>query len=116
MASPPKDRPLPDKPFYKIGEVAEIAGVKPSVLRYWETCFARLRPDKTRANQRIYSKRQLAVVLEVKELLYDRGFTIEGARKHLSRARATAGIATFDGELIEKLKQEVRDLLRLCDE
>ena len=70
MASPPKDRPLPDKQYFRIGEVAAIAGVKRSVLRYWETCFRQVRPEKNRGNQRLYTRRQVAAVLEVKELLY----------------------------------------------
>ena len=90
--------------------MATIAGVKPSVLRYWETCFRQVRPEKTRANQRLYTRRQVTVVLGVKELLYERGFTIDGARKQLARA------PSVDGDLVEKLKQEVRELLRLCDE
>ncbi len=111
MASPPKDSRLPDKQYFRIGEVAAIAGVKPSVLRYWETCFRQLRPEKTRANQRIYARRHVLAVLEVKELLYERGFTIEGARRYLARSGRA-----LDGELVEKLKAEVRELLRLVDE
>src|SRR6516162_3645723 len=109
MASHPKDRDLPDKPYFKIGEVAALAGVKPSVLRYWETCFRQLRPEKTRANQRIYARRHVLAVLEVKELLYELVFTIDWARKHLGRS-AAAGI---DPDLVEKLRQEVKELLRL---
>ncbi len=111
MASPPKDSLPPDKQYFKIGEVAAIAGVKPSVLRYWETCFRQLRPGKSRANQRLYARRHVLAVLEVKQLLYERGFTIDGARRHL--ARPSAGL---DGDLVEKLKEEVRELLQLCDE
>jgi DNA-binding transcriptional MerR regulator len=109
MASPPKDK-LPDKQYFKIGEVAAIAGVKPSVLRYWETCFRQLRPGKSRANQRLYARGHVLAVLEVKELLYERGFTIEGARRHLAHPTERRG------DLLEKLKEGVRELLQLCDE
>src|SRR5512142_679141 len=91
-----RQRKLPEKQYFKIGEVAAIAGVKPSVLRYWETCLPGLKPDKTRAGQRLYARRHVLAVLEVKELLYERGFTIAGARRHLRGA----GPAEGDDELL----------------
>jgi DNA-binding transcriptional MerR regulator len=112
MASPPRDRALPDKPYFKIGEVAEICGVKPSTLRYWEGCFPRLRPEKTKANQRIYKRRHVALALEIKDLLYQQGLTIEGARRKL----ADGATAAVPDEVRESLLREVRELLQLCDE
>jgi DNA-binding transcriptional MerR regulator len=103
---------LPDKQYFKIGEVAAIAGVKPSVLRYWETCFPQIRPEKTRAQQRLYGRRHVACVLEIKDLLYARGFTISGARRHLG---GRAGAVAKD-ELLEKLRRELTELLQLVDE
>jgi len=74
---------LPDKLYFKIGEVADIAGVKPYVLRYWETEFSILRPGKTRAKHRLYRRRDVEMVLEIKRLLHQERYTIEGAKKRL---------------------------------
>jgi DNA-binding transcriptional MerR regulator len=79
----PLDRPAPVKLYYRIGEVAEIVGVEPHVLRYWETEFRSIRPQKSRKGQRIYSRRDVDKLLKVKDLLYSHGFTIAGARKRL---------------------------------
>ncbi len=98
--------------------MAAIAEVKPSVLRFWETQFRWLRPDKSAANQRIYSRRQLERVLEIKSLLYERGFTIAGARRHLAAGAhdlPREGAGDKDA-LLEVVKKEVRELLQLVDE
>jgi DNA-binding transcriptional MerR regulator len=75
--------PIPDKPYFKIGEAAQLVGVKPSVLRFWETEFRTLRPEKTRSNQRLYTRKSIEKLRRIRELLYDRGFTIAGARRAL---------------------------------
>ena len=75
---------LPDKLYYKIGEVAQIAGVRTSVLRFWETEFDFLKPVKSRTGQRLYSKKDVGLIQEVKRLLYSEKFTIEGVRKRIS--------------------------------
>lgn len=75
---------IPDKIFFKIGEVSEIAGVKPYVLRYWESEFS-INPHKSGSGQRLYRKKDIERILLIKRLLYQEGFTIAGARKHLSR-------------------------------
>jgi len=80
---PDTDQQLPVKLYYRIGEVSEIVGVEPHVLRYWETEFRSIRPQKSRKGQRIYSRRDVDKLLKVKELLYSHGFTIAGARKRL---------------------------------
>ena len=74
---------LPDKLFFKIGEVASISNVKQHVLRYWESEFPSIRPQKSKSNQRLYRRRDVEAILAIKHLLYDRKFTIEGAKKHL---------------------------------
>ena len=79
---------LPDKLFFKIGEVARIVGVEPYVLRYWETEFRNVRPRKTRGGQRMYSRGDVETFLRIKGLLRDEGFTIAGARKRLGAGRA----------------------------
>ncbi len=73
--------PLPDKLFYKIGEVGKITGVEPYVLRYWETEFHFLRPRKNKAGQRVYVKKDLELIMHVKKMLYQERYTIEGVRK-----------------------------------
>jgi DNA-binding transcriptional MerR regulator len=73
----------PVKLYYRIGEVSDIVGVEPHVLRYWESEFRSIRPQKSRKGQRIYSRRDVEKLLTVKDLLYSHGFTIAGARKKL---------------------------------
>ncbi len=74
---------LPTKLYFRIGEVATAVGVETHVLRYWETEFRSIRPQKSSRGQRVYSRRDVETLMRVKELLYDRGFTIAGARKQL---------------------------------
>jgi DNA-binding transcriptional MerR regulator len=75
---------IPDKMFFRIGEVSEITGVKPYVLRYWESEFRLLRPNKNKSGQRVYRRRDVETALEIKDLLHQRKFTIAGAKKWLS--------------------------------
>ncbi|MDH3454998.1 MAG: MerR family transcriptional regulator, partial [Desulfuromonadales bacterium] len=77
------DFQIPDKLYYKIGEVAKFTGVKTHVLRYWETEFNTIRPNKSRSNQRLYRRQDVDLILYLKDLLYNQGFTIAGARKKL---------------------------------
>ncbi len=77
---------LPEKLYYKIGEVAEAAGVEPYVLRYWETEFKEISPIKSRSNQRLYRKKDIETILWIKQLLYQEGFTIDGARRRMREA------------------------------
>jgi DNA-binding transcriptional MerR regulator len=74
---------LPRKLFYKIGEVCQLTDTQPYVLRFWESEFAHLAPSKSRSGQRLYRKKDIDLVLEIKRLLYQEGFTIAGARKKL---------------------------------
>ncbi|HEY2989158.1 MAG TPA: MerR family transcriptional regulator [Candidatus Binatia bacterium] len=74
---------LPDKLYFKIGEVARIVAVKPYVLRFWETEFDLLKPGKAPSRHRLYKKKDVELLLEIKRLLYVEGFTIDGARKKL---------------------------------
>ncbi|MGH7770637.1 MAG: MerR family transcriptional regulator [Candidatus Binatia bacterium] len=78
---------LPDKIYFKIGEVSRIVGVKPYVLRYWETEFNPLKPGKAPSRHRLYKKKDVELLLEIKRLLYSEGYTIEGARKKLKENR-----------------------------
>ena len=72
---------IADKLFYKIGEVSKIAEIEPYVLRYWETEFTFLKPRKNKSGQRVYTKKDLELILKIKELLYNERYTIEGVRK-----------------------------------
>jgi len=78
-----RGRPPAVKLYYRIGEVSDIVGVEPHVLRYWATEFRTIRPQKSRKGQRIYSRKDVDKLLKVKDLLYTHGFTIAGARKRL---------------------------------
>jgi DNA-binding transcriptional MerR regulator len=77
---------LPPKLYFRIGEVAELVGVEPHVLRYWEREFRAIRPTKSAKGQRVYSRRDVENLMRVRELLYREGFTIAGAKKKLLRA------------------------------
>jgi DNA-binding transcriptional MerR regulator len=83
-----REAPLPSKLYYRIGEVAELVGVEPHVLRYWEREFRSIRPTKSAKGQRVYSRRDVENLMRVRELLYREGFTIAGARKKLQRSGA----------------------------
>src|SRR5579863_2688236 len=79
---------IPDKLYFRIGEVSRLAGIKPYVLRFWETEFSTLGPKKSGKGHRLYRRKDVELVLEIKRLLYDKRYTIEGARKFLdSRTR-----------------------------
>ncbi|SET53570.1 DNA-binding transcriptional regulator, MerR family [Nitrosomonas marina] len=77
--------PIPAKRYFTIGEVGELCGVKPHVLRYWEQEFTQLKPVKRRGNRRYYQHQEVLLIRRIRELLYDQGFTINGARNRLER-------------------------------
>ena len=80
--------PIPAKRYFAIGEVAELCVVKPHVLRYWEQEFPQLRPMKRRGNRRYYQHHEVLMIRRIRDLLYDQGFTISGARNHLGQYTA----------------------------
>jgi len=92
--------PIPAKRYFTIGEVSELCGVKPHVLRYWEQEFTQLKPMKRRGNRRYYQHHEVLLVRRIRELLYEQGFTISGARNRLGemQARARAGNGGNGGE------------------
>ncbi len=110
-------KPFPDKLFYKIGEVSRIAEVEPYVLRYWETEFPFLKPRKNRSGQRVYIRKDLEMVLEIKKLLYEDRFTIEGVRKKFGgseppkQAPHSPVVQQSTNEVIERVKRRLRDIL-----
>ncbi len=102
-----------DKLYFKIGEVARIVGVPAYVLRYWETEFPGLRPQKSRSQQRVYRRRDVETLLKIKNLLYTQRFTIEGARKQLREAAADVSAAAPSGAYIARQSLEaIRGTLR----
>lgn len=98
--------PIPVKRYFTIGEVAELCGVKPHVLRYWEQEFTQLRPMKRRGNRRYYQHHEVLMIRRIRDLLYDQGFTISGARNKLQefsqteRDRRKAGVPNGESEVL----------------
>ncbi|MEE8541830.1 MAG: MerR family transcriptional regulator [Desulfobacterales bacterium] len=103
---------LPDKLYFKIGEVAEIAKVPTYVLRFWETEFARLKPKRTRSGQRLYRKSDVELILKVKHLLYDQKYTIKGAKQHLF-PRFQAGGKKSDPPTLREIRSELEKIRAL---
>ena len=122
-ASAPVDpSTIPDKPFFKIGEAARLCAVKPYVLRYWETEFHSIRPQKTRSRQRLYRRKDIELLLAIRDLLYGQRFTIQGARARLRELGHDEGPPPpvpppeIDVETMRKIKQGLLDLIRLVEE
>jgi DNA-binding transcriptional MerR regulator len=111
------DFSIPEKLYYKIGEVSQITGVEPYVLRYWESEFKIVSPVRTNSKQRLYRKRDLELILEIKRLLYEERFTIAGAKKRLKSLKAWRNQQPrverpgqdFQNVLL-KIKKELEDL------
>ena len=112
--------PIPAKRYFTIGEVSELCGVKPHVLRYWEQEFTQLKPVKRRGNRRYYQHHEVLLIRRIRELLYEEGFTISGARNRLDNAmnfdeRAEAPArserAAVPGADLAAIKRELRALL-----
>ena len=110
---------LPDKLYFKIGEVARLVGVKPYVLRYWETEFSVVRPGKTRSHHRLYRRRDVETLLEIRRLLYGERYTIEGAKRRLrevGRAPAQAPAAEGDERPgLARVRAELLELYRMLE-
>jgi DNA-binding transcriptional MerR regulator len=111
-----------DKIYYRIGEVGRITGVKPHVLRYWESEFKEIKPLKSRSLQRLYRKKDLELIFQVKQLLYEEGYTIAGAKvkiKDLAKGDRKQIEFDFDKEKIEKmvldLKGELKGIKEILD-
>jgi DNA-binding transcriptional MerR regulator len=96
---------IPDKLYFRIGEVARLAGIKPYVLRFWETEFPALGPKKSGAGHRLFRRKDVELVLEIKRLLYEQRFTIEGARKHLEDRAKPALVRSASQRARPKKKQ-----------
>jgi DNA-binding transcriptional MerR regulator len=99
------------KRYFRIGEVSRIIGVEPYVLRYWESEFPQLRPQRADTNQRTYQKADLQMIMEIKRLLYEEKLTIEGARQRLKQTKKEEGSA--DKALIDEVKADLQDILKV---
>ncbi|MDH4095085.1 MAG: MerR family transcriptional regulator [Betaproteobacteria bacterium] len=109
--------PIPAKRYFTIGEVSELCGVKPHVLRYWEQEFTQLKPVKRRGNRRYYQHHEVLLIRRIRELLYEEGFTISGARNRLDNAalggeeRAAPAPRPPGGADLGAIRRELRALL-----
>lgn len=104
---------IPDKQYFRIGEVSRIVGVPTYVLRFWETEFKRIKPRRTDKGQRLYHRSDVDLILKIKSLLYDRQFTIKGARKHLNiKTDHSPAINADKIALIKTELKQIRDLLK----
>src|SRR5256885_13049939 len=90
---------IPAKRYFTIGEVSELCGVKPYVLRYWEQEFTQLKPMKRRGNRRYYQHHEVLLIRRIRELLYEQGFTINGARNRLREASGSAVVPALQAEI-----------------
>ena len=97
---------LPDKLYFKIREVAKLSDVKQHVLRYWESEFSSIRPQKSKTNQRLYKRRDVEAVIAVKHLLYDRKFTIEGAKRFLKEKGIDNALPAPDPQKVAALARD----------
>jgi DNA-binding transcriptional MerR regulator len=120
---------IPDKLYFRIGEVARLAGIKPYVLRFWETEFPGLGPRKSGTGHRLYRRKDVEMVLEIKLLLYEKRFTIEGARKFLEtrgkvepaaaqkaskpKKSQQAALFTDDSSMLDAVRKELRALVEI---
>ena len=123
--------PIPAKRYFTIGEVSELCGVKPHVLRYWEQEFTQLKPVKRRGNRRYYQHHEVLLIRRIRELLYEQGFTISGARNRLDdhhdvknevveasaqpSQSAQASNSAFAGFDVVALRSELREVLSLLN-
>ena len=104
--------PIPGKRYFTIGEVSELCGVKPHVLRYWEQEFPQLKPVKRRGNRRYYQRHDVLMVRQIRSLLYEQGFTIGGARQQLSGDSAKQDVSQSH-QIVHQMRLELEEILHL---
>jgi len=112
----PTNAEIPEKRYFRIGEVSAITGIEPYVLRYWETEFAQISPTRSRSGQRLYRRQDIEAILEIKHLLYKERFTIAGAKQYLRGSQEVASVASSDHQrlTLQGIREEliaIRDLL-----
>ena len=119
MESNPRDTgkeplpPIPAKRYFTIGEVSELCGVKPHVLRYWEQEFTQLKPVKRRGNRRYYQHHEVLLVRRIRELLYSQGFTISGARHRLDDVAEDSKPSVLTPEILRVELLNIAEMLRI---
>jgi DNA-binding transcriptional MerR regulator len=108
---------IPDKMFFKIGEVSKLSGIKPYILRYWESEFKLIKPQKSKTGQRVYRHQDIQIILRLKELLYEERYTIEGAKKKITQEIKKNGSKKLSlvqpQELVEILQRQEREIKEL---
>jgi DNA-binding transcriptional MerR regulator len=113
------DVAIPDKLYFRIGEVSELTRTKAFVLRYWETEFSSLRPVKSKSGHRLYRRKDVELIFQIRRLLYEKGFTIEGARRHLASNGKSPGEqkhlfhAPLDVAELKAIRQELQTVLTI---
>jgi DNA-binding transcriptional MerR regulator len=103
---------IPGKRYFTIGEVSELCGVKPHVLRYWEQEFPQLKPVKRRGNRRYYQRQDVLMIRQIRSLLYEQGFTIGGARQKMSGQDAREDV-TQSQQIVHQIRLELEGVLQL---
>ena len=112
-ASNNKELPvIPSKRYFTIGEVSDLCGVKPHVLRYWEQEFTQLKPVKRRGNRRYYQRHDVILIRQIRSLLYDQGFTIGGARQQLTGEQAKEDTSQSN-QLVKQIRNELEEILQI---
>ncbi|MBW2368287.1 MAG: MerR family transcriptional regulator [Deltaproteobacteria bacterium] len=115
MGKDPIDKAnIPDKLYFKIGEASEIAGVPAYVLRFWESEFKRISPKRTSSGQRLYRRRDIELILRIKDLLYNKKFTIQGAKRRL-QGKPKAEEKTTSPRLLSELRSELQAIRNLLE-
>ena len=119
MRKPVQKVSIPEKLFYKIGEVSRIVGVESYILRYWESEFSFLKPRKNKSGQRVYIRSDLDLILRIKKMLYEERYTISGVKKRfgvglIGRGRKKSAMPA--GEVIDKIKKQLREILDLLSD
>jgi DNA-binding transcriptional MerR regulator len=109
------DGSIPDKTYFRIGEVGRLLNVQPYVIRYWESEFKTVRPIRTRSDQRLYRRQDVAQLLLIRKLLYEEKFTINGARKQLQKMRGEepAGARDAQEELLAEIEKGLRQIRKI---
>jgi len=103
---------IPAKRYFTIGEVSELCGVKPHVLRYWEQEFPNLKPVKRRGNRRYYQRHDVLMIRQIRSLLYDQGFTITGARQRLEVSQGKMEVS-ISNQIVRQVRQELEEVLTI---
>lgn len=104
--------PIPGKRYFTIGEVSDLCGVKPHVLRYWEQEFPQLKPVKRRGNRRYYQRQDVLIIRQIRALLYEQGFTIGGARQRL-QGEAAKDDVNQSQQIIRQIRLELEEIIKI---